>query len=110
MGFYSESPEWADIIPIPQDDGGLNPLAAIAYPDEYSEAMSYLRALMARNEKSERALRLTVDIIGMNPAHYTVWLVLIPPPGRRVGFSALFLLGGVGEEEGVFFFILLMTR
>lgn len=96
MGFYSESPEWADIIPIPQDDGCLNPLAAIAYPDEYSEAMSYLRALMAKDEKSERALRLTVDIIGMNPAHYTVWLVSIPE------FSAFFWGGGgVG---------LLMTR
>lgn len=84
MGYYSESSEWADIIPIPQDDGGLNPLAAIAYPDEYSEAMSYLRALMAKNEKSERALRLTVDIIGINPAHYTVWLVFIT---CRVRFS-----------------------
>lgn len=88
MGYYSESSEWADIVPIPQDDGGLNPLAAIAYPDEYSEATSYLRALMAKNEKSERALRLTLDIIGMNPSHYTVWLVLIP---WRVGVS---LCGG----------------
>lgn len=93
MGFYSESSEWADIIPIPQDDGGLNPLAAIAYPDEYSEAMSYLRALMAKNEKSERALRLTVDIIGMNPAHYTVWLVFIP---WRVWFCSL--KGGETDE------------
>lgn len=81
MGYYSESSDWVDIIPILQDEGGLNPLAAIAYPDEYSEAMSYLRAIMAKNEKSERALRLTVDIIEMNPAHYTVWLVFIPPPG-----------------------------
>lgn len=86
MGFYSESSEWADIVPIPQDDGGLNPLAAIAYPDEYSEAMSYLRALMARNEISERALLLTVDIIGMNPAHYTVWLVLTTMAGWVFGF------------------------
>lgn len=86
MGYYSESSEWADITPILQDDGGLNPLAAIAYPDEYSEAMSYLRALMANNEKSERALRLTVDIIGMNPAHYTVWLVFFAATPRQVGF------------------------
>lgn len=91
MAYYSESSEWADIIPIPQDDGGLNPLAAIAYPDEYSEATSYLRALMAKNEKSERALRLTVDIIGMNPAHYTVWLVFIP---RGLGFRVLCNFGG----------------
>ena len=73
MGKYSDSDEWEDIVPIPQDDGGLNPLAAIAYTEEYSEAMSYLRAAMAEDEKSDRALSLTEDIIRMNPAHYTVW-------------------------------------
>lgn len=73
MGIYSDTEDWADIIPIPQDDGGPNPLAAIAYTDEYSEAMSYLRAVMAQEEKSARVLALTEDIIGMNPAHYTVW-------------------------------------
>lgn len=73
MGGYADSEEWADIIPIAQDDGCINPLAAIAYSEEYSEAMSYLRAVMAKNEKSERVLDLTVDIIKMNPAHYTVW-------------------------------------
>ena len=73
MGKYSESPEWDDIIPIPQDDGGPNPLAAIAYSDDYSEAMSYLRAVMASKERSDRALELTQDIVIQNPAHYTVW-------------------------------------
>ena len=28
---------------------------------------------MAVNEASERVLALTEDVIGMNPAHYTVW-------------------------------------
>ena len=74
MGRYADSEEWEDIIPIPQDDGGPSPLAAIAYTDEYSEAMSYLRAVMAKDEKSERVLSLSEDIIRMNPAHYTVWL------------------------------------
>lgn len=73
MGRYSDSDEWADIVPIPQNDGGPNPLAAIAYTEEYSEAMSYLRAVMAKNERSERILNLTEHIIAMNPAHYTVW-------------------------------------
>ena len=73
MGGYADSEEWADIVPIAQDDGGPNPLAAIAYTDEYIEAMSYLRAVMANNERSDRALELTTDIIAMNPAHYTVW-------------------------------------
>ena len=75
MGKYSDSDEWEDVIPIPQDDGGPNPLAAIAYTEEYSEAMSYLRAAMAGDEKSDRALELTEDIIRMNPAHYTVWYI-----------------------------------
>lgn len=76
MGKYSNSEVWKDVIPIPQDDGCANPLAAIAYTDEYSEAMSYLRAVMAEDEKSDRVLGLTEEIIGMNPAHYTVWYYL----------------------------------
>ncbi|KAF2156905.1 protein prenylyltransferase [Myriangium duriaei CBS 260.36] len=74
MGSYSENPKWEDVTPFPQDDGGPNPLAAISYTEGYAEAMAYLRAIMAANEMSERALELTDDIIGMNPAHYTVWL------------------------------------
>ena len=70
---YETSAEWADIAPIPQDEGGPQPLAAIAYTDEYVQAMSYLRAVMGADEASERALRLTEHIIGLNPAHYTVW-------------------------------------
>lgn len=76
MGDYSTNPEWASITPIPLNDGsesGAIPLATIAYPPEYLEATSYLRAVMAANEMSERALRLTEHVISMNPAHYTVW-------------------------------------
>ncbi|KAJ4300966.1 CAAX geranylgeranyltransferase alpha subunit [Kalmusia sp. IMI 367209] len=72
--YYHDDPEWKDIEPLEQDDGGLHPLAAIAYTDEYSEAMGYLRAVMAKNEYSARVLELTEHIISMNPAHYTVWL------------------------------------
>lgn len=74
MGKYTTSPLWADIIPLPTDEGGPNPLAAIAYSDEYGETMSYLRAIMAIPEFSPRVLDLTEDLISMNPAHYTVWL------------------------------------
>lgn len=74
MPKYADNPAWADITPLPTDDGGPNPLAAIAYSEEYSETMSYLRAVMAINETSERVLDLTEDLIDMNPAHYTVWL------------------------------------
>ncbi|OAX85422.1 hypothetical protein ACJ72_00193 [Emergomyces africanus] len=87
MSKYS-TPTWASITPIPLDDGsthydnesegvsgnGTYPLATIAYAPEYEEATSYLRAVMAANEMSERALELTEDVILMNPAHYTVWL------------------------------------
>jgi protein farnesyltransferase/geranylgeranyltransferase type-1 subunit alpha len=71
--FYHDDETWADVEPLPQDDGGLHPLAAIAYTDEYSEAMGYLRAVMAQSEFSKRVLGLTEHIISMNPAHYTVW-------------------------------------
>ena len=70
---YAEDPEWADVVPLQQDDGGPDALATIAYTAEYKESMSYLRAVMAANEYSERALALTERIISMNPAHYTVW-------------------------------------
>lgn len=71
--FYHDDDAWKDILPLPQNDGGMHPLAAIAYTEEYSEAMGYLRAVMADNEFSERVLGLTEHIINMNPAHYTVW-------------------------------------
>lgn len=73
MGFLSDDPDWKDVEPIPLDEGGPNALAAIAYPEDYEEAMSYLRAIMAKNEMSERAYELTAAIIDANPAHYTVW-------------------------------------
>lgn len=72
---YQDDPDWEDVIPLPQDDGGQNALAVISYTEEYSEAISYLRAIMADNEHSERVLRLTAHIIDLNPAHYTVWYV-----------------------------------
>ncbi|KAF2454832.1 farnesyltransferas-like protein [Lineolata rhizophorae] len=74
MPLYETDPAWADVTPIELDDGGPSPLVAIAYSDDYAEAMSYLRAVMAADEMSERALALTEDLIQMNPAHYTVWL------------------------------------
>ena len=80
---YSADPEWASIQPIPLNDGGkegATPLATIAYPPDYLAGTSYLRAVMAANEVSERALRLTGDVISMNPAHYTVWLVSLQTP------------------------------
>ncbi|KAF3481622.1 CaaX farnesyltransferase alpha subunit [Arthroderma uncinatum] len=98
MSKYSSDPAWASVTPIPLDDGSnhfiqgedgagasagagdtgvageIIPLATIAYSEEYAEATAYLRAVMAANEMSDRALALTEDVIRSNPAHYTVWL------------------------------------
>jgi protein farnesyltransferase/geranylgeranyltransferase type-1 subunit alpha len=46
----------------------------MAETDPARAAVSYLRAIMASEECSPRALRLTEHVIAMNPAHYTVWL------------------------------------
>ncbi|KAI1827895.1 prenyltransferase alpha subunit [Xylaria intraflava] len=70
---YANDPEWDDVVPMPQDDPD-GALAAIAYAEDYAEAMAYLRAVMAAKEYTPRSLRLTEHIISMNPAHYTVWL------------------------------------
>lgn len=37
------------------------------------DAMDMFRALVAKQEKSQRTLDLTKEIIQMNPGHYTVW-------------------------------------
>lgn len=77
--FYTTSPHWSDITPIPlvtHQPGVPDPgpaLATIAYSERYTEAMEYLRGVMAVNVGGERVLALTEDVIGMNPAHYTVW-------------------------------------
>ncbi|KAK4449196.1 hypothetical protein QBC34DRAFT_449125 [Podospora aff. communis PSN243] len=67
------NPEWDDVVPVAQEEPE-GALATIAYPGEYAEAISYLRAVMIKKEYSARCLRLTERIIEMNPAHYTVWL------------------------------------
>lgn len=70
---YIEEFSWDDITPIPQNDGGNDAIAPIAYDDDYRIAMEYLRAVMKIEEFSERSLKLTEDVILMNAAHYTVW-------------------------------------
>jgi len=70
---YSKRPEWSDIEPIPQYDESKPKLISINYEKEYSDAMDCFRAIVKKNEYSERALELTEFLLNYNPAHYYIW-------------------------------------
>lgn len=65
--------DFTDLTPIPQDEGPTTPIVPIAYAPEYRQNMDLMRALMAKDEMSERAFALTETIVESNPAHYTIW-------------------------------------
>lgn len=64
--------EWADLspIPMPEDDEAC---AQINYGPEFAETMGYFRAVLQKDERSERALKLTARVIEGNAANYTAW-------------------------------------
>jgi len=69
----SERPDmWDDIDPVKQDDGPL-PMVVIPYDRNVEAAMDLFRAMFRLNERSERALLLTNEVIGYNAANYTAW-------------------------------------
>lgn len=69
---YSQRQEWNDIKPLPQEDGP-HPIVAIAYSERFRDTFDYFRAVLHKNELSERSLELTKDCVSLNPSNYTIW-------------------------------------
>lgn len=61
---------FSDIEPLTVGDDGV---AAIDYTTEFRTAFGYLQAVLGKDERSERALRLTATCLQLNPGNYTVW-------------------------------------
>lgn len=68
----SERAEWADVQPVPQDDGP-HPVVPILYTPQFRQTMDYFRAILALDERSPRSLLLTQEVIMLNAGNYTVW-------------------------------------
>ena len=68
-----ERPEWSDVVPEPAFDGEAGSPVPVATSAEFRETMGYFRAVVRRGEVSERALGLTAEVVGGNPASYTAW-------------------------------------
>ncbi|KAJ3429444.1 protein farnesyltransferase/geranylgeranyltransferase type-1 subunit alpha [Anaeramoeba flamelloides] len=66
----SKRKEWEDVVPITQKDGPKPP-CVVNYSDQYKETMNYFRAVLRSEEISERALKLSKELLMISPS-YTV--------------------------------------
>ncbi len=69
------SQEFAGVKGVPQfpTSDGQAPIASISYTEEFAELMGLFRYVVQEEEVSERAYRLTTEVLGVNPGNYTVW-------------------------------------
>ncbi|KAI6187341.1 hypothetical protein M3Y98_00232800 [Aphelenchoides besseyi] len=71
---YKDRADWKDVSPIYMSDAE-NAVVRISHTDSFTDAFAYFRAILHRNEMSERALELTTICSQLNPANYSVWYV-----------------------------------
>ena len=67
-----KSADWQDLTPLPSPEDG-EVLVSIAYSAEFRHAFELFRAVLKKGEKSKRVLDLTLELININSANYTVW-------------------------------------
>lgn len=68
---YRTRPEWSDVEPISIKT--QSSIMDIKYTARYEEAFSYFRAMLVRDELSERSLALTADCIELQRSNFSVW-------------------------------------
>lgn len=68
---YATRPEWSDVEPISIKT--QTSIMDIRYTARYEEAFSYFRAMLVRDELSERSLALTADCIELQRSNFSVW-------------------------------------
>lgn len=68
----AEREEWKNVSPIFPSENETS-VVPIAYSAKFKEVFAYLRAVLLKDEKSERVFQLTTVAVECNPANYTLW-------------------------------------